>query len=183
MRIIGGKLKGIRLQAPKNLPVRPTTDISKESLFNILFNRFDFDEITALDLFAGTGNISFELASRGCPSVTSVDKFMGCVEYIKKTATQHQLTAIKTYKADVFKYLDLETTKYDLIFADPPYDMPNPERIAAKVFEKGLLKENGLLVIEHASFINMQNFPNYASGRKYGQSTFSFFEVSSQVEN
>ncbi|POY37803.1 16S rRNA (guanine(966)-N(2))-methyltransferase RsmD [Solitalea longa] len=182
MRIIGGKLKSIRLQAPKNLPVRPTTDISKESLFNILFNRFNFDEISALDLFAGTGNISFELASRGCPAVTSVDKFPGCVEYIKRTAAQHQLTAIKTYKADVFKYLDLENVQYDLIFADPPYDMPNPERIAEKVFERNLLKTDGLLVIEHASQVNLENQPNFSWARKYGQSTFSFFEVTEPIK-
>lgn len=176
MRIIGGKLKGIRLQAPKNLPVRPTTDISKESLFNILYNRFNFDEITALDLFAGTGNISFELASRGCPSVISVDRFPGCVDYIKRTAALHKLSAIKTVKADVFKYLALENVQYDLIFADPPYDMPNPELIAKSVFERDLLKQDGLLVIEHASMIQMENQPHFSSNRKYGQSTFSFFE-------
>ena len=179
MRIIGGTLKGIRLMAPKNLPVRPTTDLSKESLFNILNNRLDFEETTALDLFAGTGNISYELASRGCPKVVSIDKFYGCIEYIKKTAEQYKLEAIKVFKSDVFKYLDFETEKYDLIFADPPYDMANPGSIATKVFERNLLKPDGILVIEHASQVKLQNIPNHIESRKYGQSTFSFFELPS----
>src|SRR5580704_6080011 len=106
MRIIGGALKGLRLNPPKNLPVRPTTDLAKEALFNILQNQIEFEGLRVLDLFSGTGNISLEFASRGAAEVVSVDRTMQCVHYLKDVARQHGLTTIKTYKEDVFKYLE-----------------------------------------------------------------------------
>jgi 16S rRNA (guanine(966)-N(2))-methyltransferase RsmD len=176
MRIIGGVLRGLRLNPPKNLPVRPTTDLAKEALFNILQNQIEFDNITVLDLFAGTGNISFEFASRGAKQVISVDRSIHCLNYIKDTARQHQLSQIKTFKADIFKYLELETEHYDLIFADPPYDMNHIPEIPKIIFEKNLLSPDGLLIVEHQSMQNLSNHPAFVEQRKYGHSSFSFFK-------
>jgi len=175
MRIIGGRLKGLRLNPPKNLPVRPTTDLAKEALFNILQNKIEFEDIRVLDLFSGTGNISMEFASRGAAQVISVDRSIQCVHYLKDTARQHNLTNIKTFKDDVFKYLQLETDQYDLIFADPPYDMNQIPEIPKVVFEKNMLLPGGLLIVEHQSMQNLSNHPAFSEQRKYGHSSFSFF--------
>ncbi len=175
MRIIGGSLKGIRLHPPQNLPVRPTTDIAKEALFNILNNQITLENLEVLDLFSGTGNISLEFASRGAVSVKAVDKNFGCYQHLKKTAEQLQITTIEMLKADVFKFLKSETKKYDLIFADPPYDISQIPQIAEMVFEQNLLKENGLLIIEHQSNQDLSKHGNFAEKRKYGYSAFSFF--------
>ncbi len=176
MRIIGGALKGLRLNPPKNLPVRPTTDLAKEALFNILQNQIEFDNIKVLDLFCGTGNITYEFASRGASMVVGVDRSIHCLNYVKDTAHQHGLTQIKTFKADIFKYLQLETDKYDLIFADPPYDMNHIPEIPKIIFEKGLLLPGGLLIVEHQSLQNLSNHPAFSEQRKYGHSSFSFFK-------
>jgi 16S rRNA (guanine(966)-N(2))-methyltransferase RsmD len=175
MRIIGGRLKGLRLNPPKGLPVRPTTDLAKEALFNILQNQIDVEGIRVLDLFSGTGNLSLEFASRGAAAVIAVDKSIHCVHFLKNMAKQHGLDQIKTYNADVFKYLDLETETYDLIFADPPYDLSRIPEIAKTVFEKKLLAADGLLIIEHQSMQNLSNHPAFTEQRKYGHSSFSFF--------
>ncbi|MGV3686877.1 MAG: RsmD family RNA methyltransferase [Daejeonella sp.] len=175
MRVIGGKLKGIRLNPPAKLPVRPTTDIAKEALFNILYNQFDFDSIHVLDLFSGTGNISIEFASRGVPSITSVDRDFGCYNYLKSVAKQYDLHAIQVNKADVFKFLEMETEKYDLIFADPPYDLPQMNLLAPAIFTKALLKPEGFLIIEHPSMKKIDNDPHFVEQRIYGSSSFSFF--------
>jgi 16S rRNA (guanine966-N2)-methyltransferase len=176
MRIIGGSLKGLRLNPPKNLPVRPTTDLAKEALFNILLNQIEFDNIDVLDLFSGTGNISLEFASRGARQVISVDRSIQCVHYLKDTARQHKLEQIKTFKADVFKYLQLETDKYDLIFADPPYDLNQIPEIPKIIFEKELLTSGGLLIVEHQSMQNLSQHPAFVEQRKYGYTSFSFFK-------
>jgi 16S rRNA (guanine966-N2)-methyltransferase len=175
MRIIGGKLKGLRLSPPSNLPVRPTTDKGKEALFNILLNQLDFEAITVLDLFSGTGNISLEFASRGVPRIVSVDKAHGCVQYLKSTAKSLDLTAIKAYRADVLKFLQQETEKFDLIFADAPFDMPQLPTIPKIVFERELLTPEGLLIVEHPSTIKLDYYPQFTEQRKYGYSSFSFF--------
>jgi 16S rRNA (guanine966-N2)-methyltransferase len=176
MRIIGGVLKGLRLNPPKNLPVRPTTDLAKEALFNILQNQIEFNNIKVLDLFCGTGNITYEFASRGAQQVISVDRSIHCINYIKDTSRQHGLTQIKTFKADIFKYLQLETEQYDLIFADPPYDMNHIPEIPKIVFDKGLLSPDGLLIVEHQSMQSLSNHPAFVEQRKYGHSSFSFFK-------
>ncbi|MHB1177092.1 MAG: RsmD family RNA methyltransferase [Daejeonella sp.] len=176
MRIIGGKLKGLRLNPPSKLPVRPTTDIAKEALFNILHNQFEFDTIRVLDLFSGTGNISLEFASRGVFSVTSVDRDFGCYQYLKNTAKQHGLESIQPNKADVFKFLELEKQKYELIFADPPYDLPQINIIAPTIFNLDILRPGGYLIIEHPSMKKLDNDPHFIEQRKYGSSSFSFFE-------
>ncbi len=175
MRIIGGKLKGIRLNPPKNLPVRPTTDMAKEALFNILQNQMDFEGLQVLDLFSGTGNISLEFASRGAIAITSVDKAFGCYNHLKNQSQELQLANIKPIKSDVFKFLNQDDDQYDLIFADPPYDLNRIPDIASIVFEKDLLKEKGMLIIEHQSMQNLSNHPNFKEKRKYGYSSFSFF--------
>ncbi|MCR8560066.1 16S rRNA (guanine(966)-N(2))-methyltransferase RsmD [Mucilaginibacter sp. BJC16-A38] len=175
MRIIGGSLKGLRLNPPKNLPVRPTTDLAKEALFNILQNKIDFEDIKVLDLFSGTGNISMEFASRGAAQVISVDRSIYCVHYLKDAARQHGLTTIKAFKDDVFKYLQLETEQFDLVFADPPYDLNQIPEIPKIIFEKKLLLPGGLLIVEHQSMQNLSNHPAFSEQRKYGHSSFSFF--------
>ncbi|HVW15966.1 MAG TPA: RsmD family RNA methyltransferase [Mucilaginibacter sp.] len=175
MRIIGGTLRGLRLNPPKNLPVRPTTDLAKEALFNILQNQIEFEGLKVLELFCGTGNISLEFASQEAAQVISVDRSVHCVNYVKDVARQHHLDRIKTYKADVFKFLEMETEKFDLIFADPPYDLNRIPEIPKIVFEKGLLNPGGLLIVEHQSMQNLSNHPAFVEQRKYGHSSFSFF--------
>ncbi|MGE8242971.1 MAG: 16S rRNA (guanine(966)-N(2))-methyltransferase RsmD [Sphingobacterium sp.] len=175
MRIIGGKIGGLRLNPPTNLPVRPTTDIAKEALFNILQNRLEFDGLNCLDLFAGTGNISFELASRGVEHVDSVDLHFKCVQYITDTAKKMKLDQINTRKADVFKFITSCKSTYDLIFADPPYDIPKLPQLPKLVFDNNLLNNNGLLIVEHPSTRQMEEHPNFIETRKYGYSSFSFY--------
>ncbi|MEJ7693009.1 16S rRNA (guanine(966)-N(2))-methyltransferase RsmD [Daejeonella sp.] len=175
MRIIGGKLKGQRLNPPAKLPVRPTTDSAKEALFNILSNQLDFESLKVLDLFSGTGNISLEFASRGAPSVTSVDRDFGCYNYLKTVAKQYGLDAIQPVKADVLKYLEVETDQYDLIFTDPPYDLPQMNQMAPIVFRRNILKPDGVLIVEHHSMKKINNDPHFIEQRKYGSSSFSFF--------
>lgn len=177
MRIISGKFKGRRIIAPKNLPVRPTTDLSKESLFNILNHQFTFRELRVLDLFSGTGNISYEFASRGAEPIVSVDTDYGCVNFIKKTAQQFEMD-ITPIKSDVYKFLERTKTKYDIIFADPPYDFTQDqfEKIIKMVFEHELLEDDGMLIIEHSPHTKMDDLEYFSSNRKYGSSIFSFFE-------
>ncbi|TZF83773.1 methyltransferase domain-containing protein [Pedobacter sp. BS3] len=176
MRIIGGRLKGLRLNPPANLPVRPTTDMAKEALFNILNNLVDFDGLTVLDLCSGTGSIALEFASRGAAKITAVDLSSACVQYLKNTAKSYELTQVKTIKGDIFKYLAHETVAYDLIFADAPYDHPKLPTIPQLVFDNNLLSPDGLLIVEHPSTIKLDYYPQFTQQRKYGYSSFSFFE-------
>ena len=136
MRIISGVHKGRKLIAPLNLPVRPTTDMAKEALFNILGNNFYFDEISVLDLFCGIGSIAFEFASRGCQSVTAVDAHKGCVKFVKSVSDKLDLD-IDTVLSDAFKFLYSSRSSWDIIFADPPYDIPEKQfsELAEIVFD------------------------------------------------
>ena len=179
MRIISGKYKGRRFYAPKNLPTRPTTDMAKEALFNILNNQYYFDELNVLDLFAGIGSISFEFASRGAQQVISVDKHPKCIRFIDKTAKELGLS-IQTVKADVFKYLEKKKLTADIIFADPPYALEKEkfQWITDQVFDKNLLNENGTLILEHTKETDLSELINYSYSKKYGGSMFSFFEKS-----
>lgn len=176
MRIISGLHKGKRITAPKKLPVRPTTDMAKEALFNILNNRYYFDEISVLDLFAGTGNICYEFASRGTQQIRAVDSDYGCVQFIADTskALNFGITALK---GDAFGYLEKSKENFDIIFADPPYDMAleDFEKIPYLVFQNDLLHENGTLIIEHASQMHLSHLDGFIEKRKYGGSVFSFF--------
>lgn len=176
MRIISGKHKGRYLMAPKNLPVRPTKDMAKEALFNILNNQYYFADIKVLDLFAGTGNISYEFASRGVETITAVDTDMGCINYIDKVSTQLAL-GIQTLKSDVFSFLSKNTVQFDIIFADPFYDMDETEfaKIPELIFANNLLLPDGVLIIEHSKRMNLDHLSNFQNSRKYGGSVFSFF--------
>ncbi len=177
MRIISGKYKGKRLIAPKKLPVRPTTDMAKEGIFNILNNHYNFSLISVLDLFSGTGNISYEFASRGTEDITAVDSHYACLGFIKSIARELDLP-IETIKSDVYSYLEKIHRKVDIIFADPPYDFTTDQftKIAALVFENELLNEDGILIIEHSKHTSLKEAPYFENSRKYGGSVFSFFK-------
>ncbi len=184
MRIISGKYKGRRLTPPKNLPVRPTTDMSKEALFNILNNHFNFTGLSVLDLFAGTGNISFEFASRGSEPIVSVDADFGCISFIKKTTAEFDFS-ITPVKSDVFKFLAKNKGDYDIIFADPPYGMPQDdfEKIVQSAFEKELLAEDGMLIVEHSKHTKLEHLAHFSFQKNYGGSVFSFFEWKNESDN
>lgn len=175
MRIIRGKYQRRQIIAPNNLPVRPTTDMAKESLFNILENYYDFEEVEALDLFAGTGNISYELVSRGCPKVISVDQDFGCVKFIRETASKLNMEELLTVRSDVFRFLSNNKGKYDLIFADPPYGCQHYEQLVQLIFENNLLKEEGIFVLEHSKRIAFDEHSHFMEQRHYGKVNFTFF--------
>lgn len=183
MRIISGKYKGRRISPPKNLPVRPTTDMCKEALFNVLNNNFNFSGLKILDLFAGTGSISYEFGSRGCSPITSVDGDMGCVMFIKKTAQEFDFD-IAAIKSDVFKFLEKSKASYDIIFADPPYGMEQKEfeKIIQLVFENGLLEDDGMMIIEHSKYTKLEHMDNFSFEKAYGGSVFTFFELEHDEE-
>jgi len=177
MRIISGQYKGRRINAPKKLPVRPTTDMAKEALFNILNNLYYFDEISVLDLFAGTGSISYEFASRGTSNITAVDEAYECIKFINETANSFNMP-IQAFKNDVYSFLENSTVKTTIVFADPPYASSHEEfkKIAELVFNKNLLEDDGLLIIEHSKQTNLSQLSNYSYSRQYGGNMFSFFE-------
>lgn len=181
-RIISGKHRGRRIAAPKNLPTRPTTDMAKESLFNILNNHFYFDEIKVLDLCAGTGNISYELSSRGCKDISAVDNDNECVKFIKHTAEELSLTGLEVYRSDMMQFIARDYKSYDLIFADPPFDFEQYDELVKQILDKNLLTEDGLMVIEHQSKRSLEHLPNFSEKRKYGNVTFSFFQLDKKSE-
>ena len=177
MRIISGLYKSRKINAPKNLPVRPTTDMAKESLFNIINNNYYFDEVSVLDIFAGTGNISYEFASRGTEQITCVDQDYGCIKFINKTAEDFDMP-IQTIKSDVFKFLEKTSIQSTIIFADPPYnfDQAKFSKIPELVFQNNLLLEDGLLIVEHSKHTDLSNLENFSYSKSYGGNVFSFFE-------
>lgn len=179
MRIIGGELGGRRFHPPSNMPyTRPTTDIAKEGLFNILQNKFDFEELKTLDLFGGTGSISYEFASRGVPDLTVVEKDAAMHAFIKKTTAELGIIDLKLIRMDVFKFILGCTEKFDLIFAGPPYALSSIDDLPKLVFDKRLLNKNGWFVLEHTPRNDYKNFPFYHSERNYGSTVFSFFAES-----
>jgi len=162
--------------APANLPVRPTTDRAKESLFNILRNYYDFDGLKVLDLFAGIGSISYEFAVRDAAEVHSVELHPGCVSFITETVRKLNLKNLFVIRANVFTYLSRGGgKKFDIIFADPPYDLEGIETIPDLVMEKEMLAENGWLIIEHPAEIDFSQHPNLDQHRQYGKVNFSMF--------
>jgi 16S rRNA (guanine(966)-N(2))-methyltransferase RsmD len=178
MRIISGQYKGRRISAPKKLPVRPTTDMAKESLFNIINNLYHFDEISVLDLFAGSGNISYEFASRGTESITAVDGHYGCIKFINETSEAFDMP-ISTIKRDVFSFLEKSTMQYSIIFADPPYafSFEKFSKIHELIFKNNLLEDNGTLIIEHSKHTDLSDLQFFSYSKIYGGNMFSFFEV------
>ncbi|MFD2823439.1 16S rRNA (guanine(966)-N(2))-methyltransferase RsmD [Lacinutrix iliipiscaria] len=177
MRIISGTYKGRRITAPKKLPIRPTTDMAKESLFNILNNQYYFDAVSVLDLFSGSGNISYEFASRGTEQITSVDANYGCIKFINETAESFNMQ-IQTIKSDVFTFLEKTSTPYTIIFADPPYDFPLEKfaKIPELIFQNKWLEDQGVLIIEHSKHTDLSHLANYSHSKSYGGNMFSFFE-------
>lgn len=175
MRIISGKYKSRRIQLPPNLKARPTTDFARESLFNVLNNRVDWDETSALDLFSGTGSIALELVSRGCPHAVCVEMNANLYNFIVKAQDTLGAKELFPIKADVFKYLQSVKQKFDLIFADPPYDLPDAVKIPQLVIEKQLVNNGGIFVMEHSRNHDFSHLPHFEEVRKYGSVHFSFF--------
>lgn len=178
MRIISGSLRGHRFHPPADKwPTRPTTDISKEGLYNILQNRIDFEAISMLDLFGGTGNHCFECISRGCRDTTYVDKYRPAIRFVRQQAAEWQIEDfIQIIAADVKKYIVQATRKYDYIFAGPPYPLPWLDKIPRMIALHDLLADDGLFVLEHNPDHQFEDDPWFVECRHYGQTRFSFFK-------
>ena len=178
MRVISGIYKRRRFDVPHTFKARPTTDFAKENLFNVLSNYIDFEEgVTALDLFAGTGSISIELVSRGCDRVISVEKDPQHYAFISKVMNEVKTDKCFPLRGDVFKYIERCGEKFDFIFADPPYALKELESIPTRIFESGILKEDGLLVLEHGKENHFEDDPHFIERRVYGSVNFSFFKA------
>jgi 16S rRNA (guanine(966)-N(2))-methyltransferase RsmD len=178
MRIIGGEHGGRKFNPPNKMPyTRPTTDIAKEGLFNILQHKLDFESLKTLDLFGGTGSISYELASRGVPDLTIVEKDNSMYEFIKKTSAELRLENFKPVKMDVFKYIESCNDRFDFIFAGPPYALTAIDDLPKKIFEKQLLKKDGWFVLEHTPRNDYKTFPYYKMERNYGTIFTVFVET------
>lgn len=176
MRIISGIHGGRKINPPANMPyTRPTTDVAKEGLFNIIQNNLDIGSLKTLDLFGGTGSISYELASRGADDLTIVEKDTSMHAFIKKTAEMLALENFKVVKSDVFKFIESCHEQYDLIFAGPPYALATIDDLPKKIFEKKLLNKGGWFVLEHTPRNDYKKFAHYRSERNYGSTIFSIF--------
>jgi 16S rRNA (guanine(966)-N(2))-methyltransferase RsmD len=180
MRIISGKYKSRRIEVPSNLKARPTTDFAKEGLFDILENRMDWEETEALDLFSGTGSIAFEMISRGCPYVVSVEQNQNHFNFICHSQEKLGVRELFPVRADVFRYLQTLRQQFDFIFADPPYELPGIDSLPALILERNLLKPDGLFVLEHSKKFNFSHLPNFKEERKYGHVHFSFFNPTTE---
>ncbi len=176
MRIISGIHGGRKISPPANMPfTRPTTDIAKEGLFNVLQNNLEMEELKVLDLFGGTGCISYELASRGAPDITIVEKDSTMYDFIKKTSAELAIENLKAVKLDVFRFIDAATEQYDFIFAGPPYALAIIDELPLKIFEKKLLKPRGWFILEHTPRNDYKKFEHYKTERNYGTTIFSIF--------
>lgn len=175
MRIIRGSHQRRLIHPPANLPVRPTTDLAKESLFNVLDHYIDFETIRALDLFSGTGNISYELVSRGASLVVAVEQNPRCARFIHDTGSTLGMSQLKVVRADVFGYLKHPAGLFDLVFADPPFDMKQIADLPALVLKKELLKSGGLFVLEHPREYDFGQLACFVEKRQYGKVNFSLF--------
>lgn len=176
MRIISGKYRGRTIVPPKNLRARPTTDFAKENLFNVLSNLVDFEACDVLDLFAGTGSIGYEFASRGARTVTSVEINSVHYDFIKRTAAQLGIENFYAVKANVFLYLKACRKQFDLIFSDAPYDLEGSERVVTEVLQNDLLRPGGILIFEHSKKMDFSSVPEFWQLRSYGSVRFSFFK-------
>ena len=179
MRIISGKFKGRRIQVSNKITARPTTDFAKEGLFNLLNNRIDFEDIRVLDLFAGTGSIGIEFISRDCRNVIAVEQSEKHGAYIRKVCEELKIENLTIIKTDVFRFLPTCNTKFDVIFADPPYELKNLAEIPDLIFRYGLLDDEGILILEHSAKDAFDSHPNFTFHRNYGNVNFSFFELKS----
>ena len=175
MRIISGTYKGRRISTPSNITARPTTDFAKEGLFNLLNNKIDFEDIDTLDLFAGTGSIGVEFISRGCSSNISVELNERHCAFIRKVCEELKIKNMSLIKTDVFKFLNSCHSKFDVIFADPPYELKELVEIPDIIFDKQLLKPDGLFILEHSAKNSFVAHPQFDGHRNYGNVNFSFF--------
>lgn len=177
MRIISGKNKGRHIDPGKDFSARPTTDVAKEGLFNILNNHFDFENITVLDLFSGTGSISYEFVSRGVNKITAVEVNYRHASFIRTTAKKLSMN-INIVQTNAFLYIKKTKQKFDLIFADPPYQLSDLSLIPDVVFDHNILSDDGWLIVEHSSKHNFSTHKYFKECREYGKVHFSFFVVS-----
>lgn len=176
MRIIGGKFKGRRINPPSNFKARPTTDFAREGLFNILNNRVDFEDLEVLDLFSGTGSMSYEFASRGASSVHLVEKDTRHILGIKKILKELELENVKPIHIDVRAYLKTCSVKYDVVFADPPYELSWLKELPDLVTQAGVIKEDGFFILEHPRDLSFEGHKLFFEHRNYGGVNFSFFK-------
>lgn len=175
MRIVGGIYKGRQFHPGKKFTSRPTTDMAKENLFNILQNRIDFRSVKVLDLFSGTGSISFEFASRGCRDITSVEVNFHHYSFIREVIEKIGERNIKPVKANAFRFIEQTPESYDLIFADPPFDHPQFGKLPRKVLDSGILRPESLFILEHSGMYDFSAYPEWIETRSYGTVHFSFF--------
>lgn len=175
MRVIGGDLRGRRFSAPKKFDSRPTTDFAREALFNVLQHSVDLDGIQAVDLFCGTGAITLELMSRGASRVVGIEKQFTNVRHVRKVLEEMGVEHAEVHCADVFTFLSKPQPPVDLVFADPPYDLPDLEKIPDLVLKSGHLRSTGLFIFEHGENHHFADHPNCEQSRKYGGVHFSFF--------
>ncbi|MFI3266990.1 MAG: RsmD family RNA methyltransferase [Rikenellaceae bacterium] len=176
MRIVSGTHRGRLIVPPSNLKARPTTDFAKENIFNVISNFYDYEGLTVLDLFAGTGSISYEFASRGAAEITSVEINPNHVNFISSTAHKLGFDNINVVNANCFLYVKSCDRKFDVIFADPPYDIEGSEELPRLIVERGLLSDRGTLIMEHSSNLDFADYPLFTQKRKYGSVNFSIFE-------
>jgi 16S rRNA (guanine966-N2)-methyltransferase len=177
VRIISGKYKGRRINPPSNFKARPTTDYARESLFNILNNRIDFESICVLDLFSGTGSMSYEFASRGASTVHLVEKDHYHISFIRKMISEMKIENIKPVHIDVKAFLKTCTFRYDIIFADPPYNLDWLETLPDLVISSGVMLEDGFFILEHPKHLSFTSHKNFFEHRNYGSVNFSFFRI------
>jgi 16S rRNA (guanine(966)-N(2))-methyltransferase RsmD len=177
LRIISGRYRGKKIIPPAGFKARPTTDYARESLFNILANRVDFETLEVLDLFSGTGSISYEFASRGALNVHLVEKDYNTISFIRKMVSEMKLENIRALHVDVKAYLKACNYRYDVVFADPPYDLRWLQEIPALVMEAGILKEEGFFILEHPKSYSFSNYRYFFEHRDYGSVNFSFFSA------
>lgn len=176
MRIIRGKYGRRRFDVPTNIKARPTTDFARENLFNVLENRLDFEGLAALDLFAGTGAVSFELLSRGCSRVVCVEKHPVQYNFILKVQKELADDNLMPVRGDVFRFVASCREGFDFIFADPPYELAGLETLPDLIFENNLLKEDGLFVLEHGKKNSFEEHPHFVERRVYGSVNFTIFK-------
>lgn len=180
MRIIGGRWSGRKFHPPANIPTRPTTDFAKEAMFNMLDTYYNFDNVKYLDLFGGTGSLSFEFASRGCTDITTVERFPKCTQFINKTISELGIEGMKVLQMDVFVYIEQCRTKFDIIFAGPPYALETLDTIPDLIFEKEMIDGEGWFILEHNPNHSFEKHPHFWKMKSYGSTKFSIFRNEKQ---
>ncbi len=176
MRIISGTFRGKQIHPPKNFKARPTTDFAKESLFNILLNHYDIEELDVLDLFSGTGSISYEFASRGARTIVALEREHAHFNFIRRTCQELEMDMVNVIRGDAFRYLKRPYQSFDIIFADPPYDIPLLETLPDLVFGSEILAKEGTFILEHSASHSFTSHDHFNEHRKYGGVNFTFFK-------